>query len=144
MGLFKRKTKPVKITSLAELEPMLESEHPVFVDLMQANCRNCKIMDGIVNELADEYSGSAHVVKIDVGLVPGAVEEFKVRSTPTFVVMGRAPVKRNKKQRRHGVDTDRPVTQRWRTSGLVKKDQLVRVLESNGAVPRSLDEDDDY
>ncbi len=139
MALFKRKTKPVKISSLAELEPMLETGQPVFLDLFQTSCRNCKIMDGIVNELADEYGDSAHVVKVDVGAVPGAIEQFAVRSTPTFVILGRAPVKRNKKQRREPVDADRPVTQRWRTSGLVKKDALERVLESNGARRRAVD-----
>ncbi len=73
---------------------------------------------------------------MDVAKVAGAAQMFKVRSTPTFVLIGRAPVKRNKKQRRAGDtgETREPrVGQRWRTQGLVKKDQLQRVLEGNGA-----------
>ena len=142
MPLFKRKPKPTKIASLDDLGPMIASGQPILVDLHQPNCRSCKIMDGIVNELADEYGGSAHVVKLDVTTVPGAIEEFKVRSTPTFVLIGRAPDKRSKKARRRPSDDSRPMSQRWRTSGLVKKDELVRVLESNGAARRRDDEDD--
>lgn len=51
--------------------------------------------------------------------------------------MGAAPTKTSKKARRRAQGTkkhrDKRVSQRWRTSGLVNKDQLERVLESNGA-----------
>lgn len=141
MPLFKRRPKPTKIASLGELEPMIASGRPILVDLHQPNCRSCKIMDGIVNELADEYAESAHVVKVDVTTVPGAIEQFKVRSTPTFVLIGPAPDKRSKKQRRQRSGGARPATQRWRTSGLVKKDALAKVLESNGATLRTDDDD---
>ncbi len=136
MSLFNRKQKAVKIHSLAELEPMIESGRPVLLDFFQVGCGPCQVMDGIVNELAREYGDSAHIVKVDVTKVAGAAQMFKVRSTPTFVLIGRAPVKRNKKQRRAGDagETREPrVGQRWRTQGMVKKDQLQRVLEGNGA-----------
>jgi thiol-disulfide isomerase/thioredoxin len=142
MPLFSRKPKPTRITSLADLEPMIASGRPILVDLHQPNCRSCKIMDGIVNELADEYAESAHVVKVDVTTVPGAIEQFKVRSTPTFVLMGRAPDKRSKKDRRRPTGETRTMSQRWRTSCLVKKDELVRVLESNGAERRGDDDEE--
>jgi hypothetical protein len=50
--------------------------------------------------------------------------------------LGRAPEKKSKKKRqaaRPGESNAKPIGQRWRTTGLVKKDQLVRLLESNGA-----------
>ena len=94
-----------------------------------------KVMDGIVNELAEEYAESAHIVKVNVRDVPGAGAMFKVRSTPTFVLLGTAQKKQSKKARqRNGPEpATAKVTPRWRGSGLVKKDFLVRVLESNGA-----------
>jgi thioredoxin 1 len=122
VGLFSRRPKPTDLGSLQELETMLESGRPVFLDFFQFGCGPCKVMDGIVNELAEEYDGSAHIVKINVARVPGAVEVFSIRSTPTFVLLGPSPRKGGK------------VTARWRASGLVRKDQLQRVLESNGAV----------
>ncbi|MDJ0923495.1 MAG: thioredoxin family protein [Acidimicrobiia bacterium] len=141
MAVFSRKTKPTKLQSLEELEPMLRSGKPVLLDFMQVGCSPCKVMDGIVNELAVEYGDSAHIVKVDVGKVPGAAQAFKVRSTPTFVLLGTAPAKQSKKARQRAAkqggqprNKSRAITPRWRTTGLVKKDALAGVLESNGAI----------
>lgn len=141
MAVFSRKPKATKLQSLDELEPMLKSGKPVLLDFMQVGCSPCKVMDGIVNELAVEYGDSAHIVKVDVGKVPGAAQAFKVRSTPTFVLLGTAPAKQSKKARQRAAkeggqrrNKSRAITPRWRTSGLVKKDALRGVLESNGAI----------
>ena len=136
MGIFSKKTKPTKLESLDDLGPMLESGKPVLLDLMQTNCQPCRIMDGIVNELAVEYGESAHIVKVDVTKVPGAAAAFAVRSTPTFILLGTATKKVSKKAQRKGKAAKEPskaISPRWRQAGLVKKDQLSRVLESNGA-----------
>jgi thiol-disulfide isomerase/thioredoxin len=136
MAMFQKKTKPTKLQSMQELEPMLASGKPVLLDLMQLSCAPCKVMDGIVNELANEYGESAHIVKVDVTKVPGAAAAFGVRSTPTFVLLGTARKHPSKKAQRRGKPAKAvsdKITPRWRHSGLVKKDQLSRVLESNGA-----------
>ena len=136
MALFSRKTKPTKLQDLSELEPMLDSGKPVLLDFMQINCGPCRIMDGVVNELAEEYGESAHIVKVDVTKVAGAAQVFKVRSTPTFVLLSTAPPKKSKKAAKKAGSkpkTRQQLSPRWRTQGLVKKDQLQRVLESNGA-----------
>ena len=132
--MFKKRPKPTKLQHLGELDQMVASGKPVLLDFMQVNCGPCRIMDGIVNELAEEYHDSAHIVKVDVTKVPGAAQTFGVRSTPTFVLLGAAPRKRSKKTRRNGAPPGGgQIGQRWRATGLVKKDQLSRVLESNGA-----------
>ncbi len=140
MAVFSRKPKAQRLQSLQELDPMLKSGKPVLLDFMQVGCGPCQVMDGIVNELAREYGDSAHIVKVDVGKVAGAAQAFKVRSTPTFVLLGTAPAKQSKKARQRAEKHGGPsrtksgkITPRWRTSGLVKKDDLRRVLESNGA-----------
>ena len=135
--MFNRKTKARKINSLDELQPMVASGRPVLINFFQVGCAPCQVMDGIVNELAREYGESAHIVKADVGRVPGAAEAYKIRSTPTTVVIARPPKKTSKKALKKAQGTkkqqaSRP-TQRFRTAVLVKKDQLARVLESNGA-----------
>ena len=137
MALFNKKPKAVKIQSLDELEPMIESGQPVLIDFFQVGCAPCQVMDGIMNELAREYGDSAHIVKVDVAKVAGAAQVFKVRSTPTFVLLGRPEKKLNKKQRRSGQQPAEQgkIAQRWRSSGLVKKDQLMRALEGHGASP---------
>lgn len=119
MALFKRRTKPIDLTSMEELEGLVESGRPVLVDFMQTNCQPCRTMDGIVNELAEEFDGTAYVVKANAATVPDAFRTFKVMSTPTFMVLTTRP----------GANS---FTQRWRASGLVKKDVLVKHLQSAG------------
>ncbi len=131
MPVFKKRKKAVQLNSLDELQPMIDSGNPVLLDFFQFGCAPCKVMDGIVNELAAEYGETAHIVKVNVARVPGAAQAFKVRSTPTFVLIGRPPSKKAKTRARPA-EPGR-VTTRWRGSGLVKKDFLARVLESNGA-----------
>ena len=137
--VFKKRPKPTKLQSMADLEPLMEGEAPILLDFWQVGCRPCKIMDGIVNELAEEYAGSAHIVKVDVARVPGAVQEFGIRSTPTFVLLGRSQKKPSKKARRKkpqapSAEDAAAMTPRWRASGMVRKDVMARALESNGAV----------
>lgn len=129
--IFRKKNKPIKLEVLEQLDSLQESGKPIFIDFWQSGCQPCRTMDGIVNELADEYGDSAHVVKVDVRSVPGAAERFRVRSTPTFVVLARPPAKKSKKKKRDAGDGQ--FSERWRASGLVQKDQLERVLERNGA-----------
>ena len=126
--IFKKRTKPIKLESPQQLDELMASGKPVFLDFWQTNCQPCRTMDGIVNELADEYKDSAHVVKVDVRSAPALAQRYRVMSTPTFVVLG-APKKKSKKSRKQNGGP----TERWRASGLVKKDQLQHALERNGA-----------
>lgn len=128
----RKRTKPTQIHRLDELKPLLGSGKPVLVDFFQFGCRSCQVMDGVINELADEFADSAHVVKVNVAKVPGAAQAFGVRSTPTFVVLGGTPKKKKAKKNANPTGRGR-ITPRWRGAGLVKKDSLASVLESNGA-----------
>jgi thioredoxin 1 len=130
----RKRVKPLELKNLEELEELMEGDEPILLDFYQVNCRSCKIMDGIVNELAEEYAGGARVVKVDVGRVAGAAQQFRIQSTPTFVVLGRSQkTSKKKRARRQDGDAKARMTPRWRVSGLVQKDQMKRVLESNGA-----------
>ncbi len=122
MGLFTKRLKPVNLESFAHLTELVDSGKPVLVDFYQYGCSPCQVMDGIINELAEEFSQEAVVVKANIRDVSDALETFKVRSTPTFVLLTKK--------------TDATTfTQRWRASGLVKKDVLTRSLVSAGATP---------
>ncbi len=134
--MFKKRPKARKITHIGEIDELTRTGKPVLVDFYQVGCAPCQVMDGIFNELSREYGSSAHVVKADIGNMPEAVHRYKIRSTPTMVLLAAAKPKKAKKgnSRQSGnLSNQRPVTQRWRASGLVKKDQLTRLLESNGA-----------
>ena len=143
--MFGRKhTKPIELKSLDQLKPLLAEGKPVLVEFMQAACRSCKIMDGIVNEVAEEYGGSAHVVKVDLGRVPAAAASFQVKGTPTFLLFGRPglPAAKKKAKRQPAPaperETQGPVV-RWRANGLVRKDVMTRALEASGAVRAAQD-----
>lgn len=110
MGIFKRRSKATHLNSTSEFDDLLTEGKPVLVDFMKYGCQPCQVMDGIVNEIADEFQEEAIVVKANLDKVPDLFTKFKVRSTPTFVLL--AP-------QRNGLH------QRWRQSGLVKKDVMV-------------------
>ena len=135
--MFKRKPRAPNVSSLAEIEELTRTGKPVLVDFYQIGCAPCQVMDGIMNELAREYGPSAHVVKADIAHMPEAMAKFKIRSTPTMVLLSAQRPKTSKKAKQRAKGTKKPrgpvVTQRWRASGLVQKDQLTRLLESNGA-----------
>lgn len=134
--MFKKHPKAPKVSSMQEIDQLAATGKPVLVDFYQVGCAPCQVMDGIMNELSREYGESAHVVKADITRMPDAQYRFKVRSTPTMVLLASSQPKKSKKKR-----NDRPgqaggmrtVTQRWRGQGLVQKDFLARMLESNGA-----------
>ncbi len=134
--MFKKRPKAQKLSHMGQIDELARSGKPVLVDFYQVGCAPCQVMDGIFNELAREYGPSAHVVKADIANMPDAVNRYKIRSTPTMVLLAPARPKKSKKgKNRQGgkLSSQRPVTQRWRASGLVQKDQLTRLLESNGA-----------
>jgi thiol-disulfide isomerase/thioredoxin len=134
--MFKKQPKAIKVSTMREIDELASSGKPVLVDFYQTGCAPCQVMDGIMNELSREYGESAHVVKADITRMPDAAQRFKVRSTPTMVLLASAAPKKSRKSRNgqsRPAGGVRPVTQRWRGQGLVQKDFLSRMLESNGA-----------
>lgn len=118
MPLFKKRPKPVRLESAQQLLDLARSGKPVFVDFWQQNCQPCRTMDGIINELAEEYDGRAIVVKANAAEAPDAFVKFNVRGTPTFMVLT-GP----------GDPASKAVHQRYRATGLIKKDVLARQLD---------------
>ena len=137
---MKRRHRPraVQITRLDDLQGLLVEGIPVLVDFWQTDCQPCRMMEGIVDELADEFAGRAHVVKVAGRGGPGAAEAFRVQSTPTFVVLAKPPKPLSKKARQRSASSgpapaSSRLNPRWRASGLVRKDVLAAALTSNGA-----------
>ncbi len=110
MGIFKKRHKASQLNSFSEFEQLLTEGKPILVDFMKYGCQPCQIMDGIVNEVAEEFQEEAIVVKANLDKVPDLFSKFKVRSTPTFVLLN---------PQVNGLH------QRWRQSGLVNKDVMV-------------------
>lgn len=113
MALFSKRVKAPQIRSNEEFEAAIATGKPVFVDFWKPDCQPCRTMDGIVNELADEFQGDAVVLKASLQHVPDLFAKFKVRSTPTFLLVSHR---------------DGGLHLRFRHSGLIKKDALVSLL----------------
>ncbi len=109
MAMFNRRFKAPQVKSLADFEKLTKGSKPVLVDFYKHGCQPCRVMDGIVDEIAAEFQGQASVVKVNLEAVPDLFYKFKVKSTPTFILINPKP---------DGLH------QRWRHSGLVKKDAL--------------------
>lgn len=118
MGIFKRRYKADRLDSVEQFGELLGAGKPVLVDFVKQGCQPCNVMDGIVDEVAEEFQEEAIVVKAALERVPDLFGKFKVRSTPTFVLV---------------TPKGNGLHQRWRHSGLVKKDIMV------GNVQRAVD-----
>lgn len=114
MGLFSKRVKAHRVETSAGFDTALASGKPVLVDFWKPDCQPCRTMDGIVDELAEEFDGTAVVVKANLHQVPDLFARFKVRSTPTFVV---------------AIRDGNGLHLRFRHSGLIKKDRLVEQLQ---------------
>lgn len=133
MALRKR-TKAINVKSVEQIERFTEDGKPVLIDFMQFSCPACKAMDGTIDELAHEFRGSAHVLKVNIARVPGAAQRFKIKGTPTIVMFGNSE-RSKRKARQRGERPSEKITQRFRTTGVVQKSQLHRLLTTNGAEP---------
>jgi thioredoxin 1 len=76
--------------TLEDLEAALGSGKPVLLDLYATWCTPCKFQAPIMEDLKEEYEGTAVVLSIDVDQYPGIINQYNPRNTvPTLVVFDR-------------------------------------------------------
>jgi len=67
-------------------QEVLSSNVPVLVDFTATWCGPCKALAPIVDQLADELSGSVKVGKLDIDDSPLTAGKYGVRGVPTVMV----------------------------------------------------------
>lgn len=76
-------------------QEVLEASTPVLVDFTAVWCQPCKMLDPIVKQLADEWSGKVQVFKLDVDDHPQLAMDYQVMGVPTLMLFkGGQPVER--------------------------------------------------
>jgi thioredoxin 1 len=66
---------------------------PVFVDFWATWCGPCTSAAPFVEALAIEFSGKAHVLKVDVDRADELVQKYKASSIPLFMVFKNGQIK---------------------------------------------------
>ena len=75
----------VNITEETFESEVLNAELPVLVDFSAEWCGPCKMVDPIVHELAEDWSGKVKVVKIDADESPSILMKYGVMGIPTLM-----------------------------------------------------------
>ena len=65
---------------------VMNSDKPVLLDFWAPWCGPCRAVGPIIDELAKEYEGKVHVVKMNVDENPATPTKFGIRAIPTLVV----------------------------------------------------------
>ena len=75
-----------KLSGATFQSEVLGSELPVLVDFTAVWCGPCKMLDPLVKQLADEWSGKVKIVKLDVDDDPQPSIDYQVMSVPTLML----------------------------------------------------------
>jgi thioredoxin 1 len=93
-------------------ETVLQSKQPVLVDFWAAWCAPCRMIAPTVEAVAEQYSASAAVVKLNVDENPSVSQRYGIKGIPTLILF------------REGKEAERIV-------GATSKESLSRLIEKN-------------
>lgn len=67
-------------------EEVLNETGPVLIDFTAAWCGPCKMLNPIIDELAEEWEGKVKIRKLDVDENKNTIEKFGVMGVPTLML----------------------------------------------------------
>lgn len=78
-------TKYVTLTDDNFESEVLQSDVPVVVDFWAAWCGPCKLMNPIMDNLADEFDGKAKLAKINIDDFDELANQYHIMGVPTLL-----------------------------------------------------------
>ena len=77
-------------------EEVLQSNTPVLVDYWAEWCGPCKMIEPILNEIADEYQGKIKIAKLNIDDNPSTPPKYGIRGIPTLMIFKNGDVEATK------------------------------------------------
>jgi thioredoxin 1 len=65
---------------------VIESAEPVLVDFTAVWCQPCKMLDPVVEELANDWEDTVRVFKLDVDEHPNVAMNYQIMGVPTLML----------------------------------------------------------
>ena len=72
---------------------VINSNKPVLVDFWAEWCGPCKALSPVLDEIASEMEGKAHVVKVNVDQASDLAQKYGIRGIPTLIFFKNGEVK---------------------------------------------------
>jgi thioredoxin 1 len=88
---------------------IINGDTPVLVDFFATWCGPCKTMSPILKDFSFQMGDRVRVIKIDVDKAPSTAEIYKIQGVPTLIFFRNGEIL-------------------WRQSGIVQKNQLVKII----------------
>jgi len=79
-------TLPVRTNSAAFDRELSEWPETVLVEFRAKWCGYCRMLDPVVNDIAQWRAGRLKVLQVDVDEEPSLARRFTVHATPTFII----------------------------------------------------------
>jgi thioredoxin 1 len=76
----------IEVSDSSFEKDVLQSDRPVLVDFWASWCAPCRMLAPTVDAVAEKYSASARVVKLNVDDNPAISQRFGIKGIPTLIL----------------------------------------------------------